>query len=168
MGGWPVKRFSVALSALVVIAGASACSSSASGPATAAASAPAPQPSVARSGVSFSDFHSVDCNILGPGENNEPRLVFVVNLQVKPGITVTVHSLTIQWHRRYVTGPVIAAETDPVGPGRPPVSNRVAWAFAWANTSGLTISRNGATGPSPVACTVEAISGTTKASGTGS
>jgi len=89
----------------------------------------------------------------------------VVQLQVKGGITVIVRSLTIQWHQKDVTGPVVASEIDPVGPGKPPVNDRLLWAFAWANTSGLTFSRNGAAGPSPVACTVEAISGTTTNSG---
>lgn len=163
-----MKRLIVALSALAVIAGASACSSSASVQPPAATGAPAPQPSVAEAGASLSDFRSAGCNLLGPGENNESRLVFEVNLQVKPGITVTVHSLTIQWHRKYVAGPVIASETDPVGPGKPPVTSRLAWAFAWANTSGLTVSENGATGPDPVACTVDAISGTTTTTESGS
>ena len=120
-----------------------------------------------QTGVSFSEFHSANCNLLGPGENDDPRLVFWVDLRVNRGITVKVRSLTIQWHRNYVTGPVIATETDPVGPGKPPVTYSLVWAFAWANTSGLTFSKNSATGPSPVACTVEAISGTTTTTGSG-
>ena len=163
-----MKRLVVALSALAVIAGASACGSSAHVPPQAATSAFASQPSDARTGVSLSDFRFADCNLLGPGENGEPRLVFWVHLQVSSGITVTVYSLTIEWHRKSVTGPVIATETDPVGAGKPPVTHGLVWAFAWANTSGLTVSQNSATGPSPVACTVKAISGTTTTSASGS
>jgi hypothetical protein len=163
-----VKRFIAALSALAVIAGASACGSSVHMPPPAATGAPGPQPSAAQAGVRLGDFHSVACNLLGPGENDEPRLVFEVHLQVRSGITVTVHTLTIQWHRKYVTGPLIATETDPVGPGKPAVTDRVLWAFAWANTSGLTFSQNNPAGPDPVACAVKAISGTTTTTGSGS
>jgi hypothetical protein len=153
---------------LTVTAGASAGCSSANAPSQAAASSRAPQPSAAHTGVRLSDFHSVACNLLGPGENDDPRLVFWVRLQVNSGITVTVHRLTIQWHRKGITGPVIATETDPVGPGRPPVAHNRLWEFAWANTSGLTVAQNSATGPHPVACTVQAISGIATTSSSGS
>ncbi|MBO0832475.1 MAG: hypothetical protein J2P28_13075 [Actinobacteria bacterium] len=155
----------VALSALATVAAASACGASANRPPPAATSAPAPQPPGAETGVSFSDFRSVECTLLGPGEDNDPRLVFEVHLQVKAGITVRVHSLTIQWHRKYFAGPVVATETDPVGAGKPPVTNRLLWAYAWPSTAGLTSSENGATGPNPVACTVQRISGTATTSG---
>jgi hypothetical protein len=161
-----VKR--LILVAMLVIAGALAGCSSADAPSRAAASSREPQPSAAQTGVRLSDFHSVACNLLGPGENDDPRLVFWVHLQVNGGIAVTVRRLTIQWHRKDITGPVIATETDPVGPGRPPVAHNRLWAFAWANTSGLTVSHNSATGPDPVACTVKAISGFTTTSSSGS
>ena len=149
-----------ALSALAVIAGASGCGSPDRAPSPAAPSATATRPSAAPTGVRFSDFRSVSCNLLGPGETEDTRLVFEVHLQVNRAITVTVHTLTIQWHRNYVSGPVIATETVPIGPGNPPVTDRLLWAFAWASTSGLTFSQNSPSGPNPVACTVEAISGT--------
>src|SRR5215469_17385585 len=122
-----------------------ACGSSVHAPPVAASGANVPQPPAAPADVSLSAFRSVECTLLGPGETEDPRLVFEVHLQVNPGITVTVHTLTIQWHQRYPTGPVIATETDSVGPGKPPVTDRLLWAFAWPNTSGLTFSQNGGT-----------------------
>jgi hypothetical protein len=161
------KRLILALPTLAVVAAAPACSSSGSMPTPAVTTSPSPHPSAAQTSVSLSDFRSMDCSLLGPGENDDPRLVFEVELQVNSGIAVTVNSFTIQWHRRSVTGPVIATETDPVGPGERTVARGLAWAFAWPNTSGLTVSRNGAAGPDPVACTVAAISGASTTTGSG-